>query len=153
MTPCAPFWFVGGCLVLASVVTSSMATIPGQPQLGTSGEAAVERQTPVVDCYGDPLPRGAIARLGTTRFRQSGAVWALAYSPDGKLLASTDHTSKISLWNVATGKVVRHFLHSDCQCSVVTFSRDGALLAAGGENGFLGVWEVATGKTLASVCR
>src|SRR5438128_1556201 len=40
------------------------------------------------DRYGDPLPNGALQRLGTLRLHQDGVILALAYSPDGKMLVS-----------------------------------------------------------------
>src|SRR5437868_14119852 len=58
------------------------------------------------DGYGDPLPPGAVARLGTARLCQPGAS-ALAFAPDGKTLAALDDFGDLVLWEVATGRELR----------------------------------------------
>lgn len=57
------------------------------------------------DPFGDPLPDGAVARLGTMRLRQPG-VRSLAFSKDGGTLASGGDRP-VQLWEVATGKLLR----------------------------------------------
>jgi WD40 repeat protein len=56
------------------------------------------------DLHGDPLPAGALARLGTSRLQHGGQILALAYSPDGKWLASAGADRVIRLWDAETGK-------------------------------------------------
>src|SRR5262245_53485865 len=55
-----------------------------------------------------PLPAGAVMRLGETRFRPGARVRYLAFSPDGKRLASWGNwlyfEDRLSIWDVATGK-------------------------------------------------
>ena len=53
----------------------------------------------------DPLPPGAILRLGTARFRHPTLIHAIAVSPDGKTLASAGSgRSPLRLWETATGR-------------------------------------------------
>jgi WD40 repeat protein len=60
---------------------------------------------PRTDLYGDPLPPGAILRMGSTRLKHSQA--AVAFSKDGKLLISAGDSGDVRFWDVATGKEVR----------------------------------------------
>jgi len=57
------------------------------------------------DLYGDPLPPGAVARLGTIRLRHSAA--DVSFSKDGKQLISCGRDGEVRTWDVATGKLVR----------------------------------------------
>lgn len=68
-------------------------------------------QEPRRDLYGDPLPDGAVARIGTTRLRNVTEISRLSLSPDGKLLVTSgDHTS-LQVWDTATGALVRQLKH------------------------------------------
>jgi WD40 repeat protein len=72
-------------------------------------------------------------------------VTALAFSPDGKSLASGGADKTVRFWDVATGKEIRKLEGKDTITSL-TFSKDGKTLTAKeGEKG-MRTWEVATGK-------
>src|SRR5438309_11994382 len=60
------------------------------------------------DLYGDPLPPGAVVRLGTTRFRRTNEseLSGLAFLADDKTLL-TAQGNELQFWNVADGRLVR----------------------------------------------
>jgi WD40 repeat protein len=107
----------------------------------------VRIQRVLVDESGDPLPEGAVARIGTIRLRQSSEVCSVAFSPDGKLLATGGRYDGVRLWNSTTGKLL-HFLPAKGGQGIfcLAFSPDGNTLVSSGFDGALEVWEVATGK-------
>ena len=82
-------------------------------------------------------------------------VTALAFSPDGKTLATgsgrASRSGEIKLWNVADGALVREFAapHSDA-VTALEFSRDGQFLASGATDRFVKVHSVADGKHIKS---
>jgi WD40 repeat protein len=64
-----------------------------------------------------------------------GTIYALAFSPDGGLLASGSADTSIRLWDVATGKELKAVTSNFGSVRAVTFSADGKTIATGGNDG------------------
>jgi RNA polymerase sigma factor (sigma-70 family) len=100
-----------------------------------------------LDRNGDPLPKGAVARLGTVRFHHGFHAAAVAFAPDGKTLAAGGF-SVVSLWDAATGKELDRFRaegDASAWLDSVTFSPDSRLVAWGTADKVI-LHERATGK-------
>jgi hypothetical protein len=73
-------------------------------------------------------------------------VFSVAFSPDGRLLASGSLDATIKLWEVASGREVRTLTGPTGYVFSVAFSPDGRLLASGSSDTTIRLWEVATGS-------
>ncbi len=116
-----------GTIVLCCI---ALVVVCAQRAPQTSTSTASESQ----EAATSPSPSELVSQTG-----HSGPVHSVAFSPDGKTLASGSEDHTVNLWEVSTGKLLRTLEgHSDVVNSVA-FSPDGKTLASA----MLGnVWEL-----------
>src|SRR6266545_3482066 len=80
----------------------------------------------------------------------SGIVYSVAFSPDGKTLASGSGDNTIRLWDVGTGRLIRSFEERNQWVPSVAFSPDGKMIASGSHEQVVKLWDVGTGNLIRS---
>jgi WD40 repeat protein len=72
-------------------------------------------------------------------------VYAIAFSPDGNILASGGDDKKIRLWDLSTGQTGRQLIGHSSRIRSLTFSPDGHHLASAGDDGTVRLWGTTRG--------
>ncbi len=72
---------------------------------------------------------------------------SVAYSRDGKLLAAGSWDRTITLWEAATGRVIRR-MTAGAHVDALAFGPDGRTLASGDSRAIVTIWDVATGQPI-----
>jgi WD40 repeat protein len=108
---------------------------------------------PATDALGDPLPAGALVRLGTTRFHAPSSNYDMTLSPDEKTVVTVGH--QLMVWDTKTGKELWRFDPNEHGLSLsaasygtraVAFTADSQYFyTPRGRNGVTR-WNVATGE-------
>ncbi len=145
-------------LKLASAVLAVGVVLAGAGLLAYHAQASRSTKQPTppagareqtrIDLHGDPLPEGAVARLGTVRLRHTG-MFGFAALPDSKTVLTAGSDLKARVWDLASGKQVRAMgLPSLAGTEFrVRLSPDGRLLAAE-DQGRVVLWDIEAGRTL-----
>ncbi len=87
-------------------------------------------EAPRTDLYGDPLPAGAVVRLGTAQMRLTNGC-DTTLLPDGKTVVIAFRHRALQYWDIASGKLIRTRTVGDDSGPVeqITLSSDGKTLA------------------------
>jgi WD40 repeat protein len=75
-------------------------------------------------------------------------VTGLAFSPDGKSLASGSDDTTIRLWSVPSGRPLGQLLGHTDMVIALAFSANGKMLASGGEDETVAIWDVASRRQI-----
>ena len=134
-------------LVVSAVTTvaAGMATVVAlgwalkaaeSPKAESTRVAPADKAGAVTDHYGDPLPQGTVARLGSIRFRGGDRpVNAMRFSPDGQTLLTVSEDFLLRLWETKTGRLLHEVLPrsgSTLARPGIAFSPDGKQIALSG---------------------
>jgi WD40 repeat protein len=110
------------------------------------------------DLHGDPLPAGAVARLGADRWQHGSSTFA-AFLPDGKQVVTVSPDRTIRVWEFPSGKEIKRITPPEPDGAAfrspgapgaggqVALSKDGKTIALGGREIYL--CDLTTGKELA----
>jgi WD40 repeat protein/serine/threonine protein kinase/cell division protein FtsL len=143
-------WRIPDGTKLASYSSEPDAISPG------TGFAATPDLSLAAYAYGSPQPQ----KVCVIDLRDGKELWtaiaspewvtALAFSPDGKILASADGfgESDIDLWDAATGKKIGQLEGHNSWVGSLVFWPDGKKLASASADQTIRVWDVASQKCL-----
>jgi WD40 repeat protein len=90
-----------------------------------------------------PAATATPAKILTSFRGHTGAVAALAFSPDRCLLASGDRTGAGRIWDVASGKPGERAFRVSDSVRALTFAPNGRMLAAGSATGTVSLFDVS----------
>jgi WD40 repeat protein len=104
--------------------------------------------SPRTDLYGDSLPAGAVARLGSVRYFHPGGIAGFAFAPDGKHMLVVGHADgglSVRTWDTFTGREMSKFPVKKHDLCVTEVTPDGKHVLLG--RGYsVALYDRTTGK-------
>jgi RNA polymerase sigma factor (sigma-70 family) len=106
------------------------------------------------DRYGDALPPGAVARIGTVRWwhGRDQQLCGMVYTPDGTKLVACEADKRVQILDTRTGKELHRLEVQGEPIRCFALAPDGKAIVTGGwSSPVLRQWDVSTGKQLRQI--
>lgn len=111
---------------------------------------ALELPTPALQCAFTPTPEIAPQEAKIVLEGHSAEVLSVAFSPDGKTIASGSIDDTLRLWSVNQARLIRTMQGHAFPIWQVKFSPNGTTLFTGSTDGVIRVWQVSSGILIGS---
>jgi WD40 repeat protein len=163
-------WHAGGVRPLSLLIGDRPAAAPAAPAVrpllcvdGLRGPVLAAAFAPANEVLATAEDNGLLRLCDLDPVRERRVligprtrVWSVAFSPDGRLLASAggdwnrqNEPGELLLWDATTGDQLHHLRGHGGLIFSVAFSPDGRLLAAAGWDGTVRLWDALTGQARA----
>jgi len=142
-------WHLGlGTIILAAIAITTFILTTQVPSKSTSANGSnevKEASTPIESINNSIVISSSNPSL-LKEFLTTGAIYSVAISPDGKIIAGGSSEQNIELWNLQTSKKLLTLKGNTGRVYDIDFSPDGNRLVSASDDRKIIIWDVKTGK-------